>query len=100
MDMVTMLRDLWRSRFVVAGVLLVALLAGILVLYKVSPSGLQSRKYQLGVATRSILVDTPSSQVGEIAPEGSDSVGIQADLLARLMVDGTLKDSIARAAGI
>jgi hypothetical protein len=101
MDTVTILRDLWRARWVVLVVWLVALLAGTAVLYKISwPFTLETRKYEVGVATTSILIDTPSSQVVEIAPKGSDTLGVRANLIASLMVDGTLKATIARNAGL
>src|SRR3954452_6753420 len=101
MDTVTILRDLWRARTVVLCVWLVALLAGAAVLYKISwPLHLETRKYEVGVATTSLLVDTPSSQVVEIAPKGSDTLGVRANLIASLMVDGTVKATIARNAGL
>ena len=96
-----MLRDLWRHRYAVLGVLLVAVLASTLLLYKFSPPlQLESRNYNVGVATSSVLIDTPSSQVARIAPEGSENLGMRADLLARLMVDGAIKAEIAKAAGL
>jgi hypothetical protein len=98
MDTVTVLRDLWRHRILVAGMGVVALLAGFAVLYKL-PS-LEPRGYQVGVATARILVDTPSSQVVEIAPKGSESLGVRANLLASLMVDGVVKAAIAERAGL
>jgi hypothetical protein len=102
MDTVTILRDLWRHRFVVVAVYLVALLAGLAVIYKISflPPSLKSRNYEVGVATARILVDTPSSQVVEVAPKGSDTLGVRANLLASLMVDGVVKSAIARRAGL
>src|ERR1700754_3007856 len=69
MDTVKILRDLWRLRPVVAGVLVFAMLAGAAVVFKL-PS-LESRKYEVGVATARLLVDTPNSQVVEVAPKGS-----------------------------
>src|SRR3954463_14961523 len=98
MDTVTILRRLWRHRLLVGFVALFALLVGVWVSYKL-PS-FESRKYEVGVATAKILVDTPSSQVVEIAPKGSDSLGVRANLLASLMVDGVVKDAIARRAGL
>lgn len=101
MDTVTILRDLWRCRLAVVGVLLLAVLTGAVVLYKVSfPLKVESRKYHVGVATNSILVDTPSSQVVELSAEGSDTLGLRANLLARLMVDGAVKTTIAKKAGL
>lgn len=98
MDTVTVLRALWRHRILVAGVGVIALLAGLAVLYKL-PS-LEPRGYQVGVANARILVDTPSSQVVEIAPKGSESLGVRANLLASLMVDGVVKAAIAERAGL
>lgn len=101
MDTVTVLRDLWRYRLPVAGVAVLALFAGFAMLYKVSfPPRLESRSYEVGVATARILVDTPSSQVVEIAPKGSESLGVRANLLASLMADGVVKAAIAEEAGL
>ena len=101
MDTVTILRDLWRYRLAMVGVLLLSVFAGTLVLYKISPPlQLESRNYDVGVATTSVLIDTPSSQVAEIAPEGTDQLGVRADLLARIMVDGAVKAEIAKGAGV
>jgi hypothetical protein len=102
MDTVTILRDLWRRRLLVVGVYLLALLAGTAVIYNISclPPKLESRKYDVGVAVARILVDTPSSQVVEVAPKGSDTLGVRANLLASLMVDGVVKSAIAHRAGL
>jgi hypothetical protein len=96
-----MLRELWRRRLLVAVVAVIAALAGILVLYQISfPPKLTSRKYDVGVATTSILVDTPRSQVVDVDPKGADTIGARASLLASLMADGDVKDQIARTAGL
>jgi hypothetical protein len=101
LDTVTILRDLWRLRSAVVMVALLALIAGTAVIYKVSvPADLESRRYEVGIATARILVDTPSSQVVEVAPKGSDSLGVRANLLASLMVDGVVKAAIAQRAGL
>ena len=100
MDTVTILRDLWRLRRAVVIVALLALITGTAVLYKISfPPELEGRRYEVGVATARILVDTPSSQVVEVAPKGSDSLGVRANLLASLMVDGVVKSAIAQSRG-
>jgi hypothetical protein len=97
-DTVTILRRLWRFRIPVALIALVAIVAGVFVSYEI-PS-MQSRKYTVGVGSARILVDTPASQVVDLSPEGSDSVGARAALLSSLMVDGEIKDAIARQAGL
>src|SRR6476469_4634707 len=101
MDSVTILRNLWRLRQAVVVVALFALIVGVATVYKVSvPGKLESRRYEVGVATGRILIDTPSSQVVEVAPKGSDSLGVRANLLASLMVDGVVKEAIAHRAGL
>jgi hypothetical protein len=98
MEFVTILRELWRRRLLVVVVALFALLAGAAVAFKL-PS-LESRKYEVGIATARILVDTPNSQVVEVAPKGSDTLGVRANLIANLMADGVVKTAIAERAGI
>jgi hypothetical protein len=93
MDTVSILRDLWRHRLLVAGVCVLAVLAGAAV-------KLTSHRYTVGVATAHILVDTPSSQVVDVSPKGSDSLGVRANLLASLMIDGVVKSAIASRAGV
>jgi hypothetical protein len=100
MQTVTILRELWRLRLMVVLAGLLAAFVAISVAYKVSPSGLESRKYSVGLASARILVDTPDSQVVEVAPEGSDSTGVRANLLANLMVEGEIKTAIAERAGL
>jgi hypothetical protein len=99
MDIVTMLRDLWRLRLCVAVVCMIAVLAGMLVLYKPSIPP-KPRRHDIGVATAQILVDTPQSQVVQVSPAGSALLAEQANVLATLMVDGTIKADIAQRAGI
>lgn len=98
MDTVTILRELWRRRLLVLGVGVLSLLAGAAVVVQL-PS-LKSRQHPVGVASTSILLDTPSSQVVDVAPKGSDSLGLRATLLASLMVDGVVKQQIAQVAGL
>jgi hypothetical protein len=101
MQTVTILRQLWRNRVATALIAVLSVLAGVLVVYKVSlPAKLESRQYDVGVATARILVDTPESQVVDVSPKGSDTLGIRANLLANLMVDGVVKAAIAKRAGL
>ena len=101
MNTVTILRQLWRHRVATLLIAVVSVVAGVLVVYKVSaPSGLESRTYEVGIASARILVDTPESQVVDVSPKGSDTLGIRANLLANLMVDGVVKTAIAKRAGL
>jgi hypothetical protein len=96
---VTILRELWRFRISVCAAAITAVAVGWLLAFGVSLPP-KSRSYKVGVATASVLVDTPRSQVVEVAPEGSETLGERANVLANLMVDGEIKDVIARRAGL
>ena len=99
MDAVTILRELWRRRVLVALVAFAALLVGFLLAYRVGFPP-EPRKYEVGVATARVLVDTPQSQVIKVDPRGSDTLGLRASVLANLMVEGEAKAAIARRAGL
>lgn len=99
MDAIKILRRLWHHRLPVACVALASITIGFLLAYHATFPP-QSRTYKVGIATVRILVDTPKSQVVEIAPKGSETLGSRANVLANLMVDGEAKDAIARRAGI
>lgn len=98
MEFVTILRELWQRRTYVALVALLALLVGAAVAFRL-PS-LESRTYAVGVADARVLVDTPRSQVLEVAPKGSDTLAVRANLIANLMAEGVVKDAIAKRAGL
>ena len=101
MSLVHILRDLWRTRTAVALIAVLALLAATAVMYRVTfPGKIETRRYHEGVATIRILVDTPSSQVVAVSPKGSDTLGMRANLIASLMVDGVFKAAIAQRAGV
>jgi capsular polysaccharide biosynthesis protein len=99
MEAVTILRELWRRRVLVALVALAAALVGFLLAYRVGFPP-EPRKYEVGLATARVLVDTPQSQVIKVDPKGSDTLGLRASVLANLMVEGEAKDAIARRAGL
>ena len=93
MASVKILRILWRYRVLVGIAFFVAMVVAWMIAF--GPS-MKSRTYKVGVASASVLVDTPKSQVVEIAPAGSDTLGARANVLANLMVDGDIKDAIAK----
>src|SRR5213080_3192290 len=99
MNVVTILRDLWRMRRAVGCVVVVAVFAGLFLAYRPSLPP-KSRKYQVGVASVRVLVDTPDSQVIAVSPKGSDTLSVRANLLASLVVDGVVKATIAKRAGV
>jgi hypothetical protein len=60
----------------------------------------KARSYKVGVAAARMLVDTPQSQVVEVAPKGSDTLGTRASVLSNLMLYGELKAMIEQKAGV
>lgn len=99
MEAVTILRELWRRRLLVALVAVAAALVGFLLAYRVGYPP-EPRQYEVGLATARVLVDTPQSQVIKVDPKGSDTLGLRAAVLANLMVEGEAKEAIARRAGL
>jgi hypothetical protein len=102
MESIIILRELWRLRLLVILGALLALFCAVLVSYRVSlPSmKLESRQYQVGVASARMLIDTPASQVVDLNPKGADTLNSRASLLANLMVSTPVKSIIARDAGV
>lgn len=99
MEAVTILRELWRRRALVAAVAIVSILVGFAIAYTISFPP-HSRKFEVGIASGRILVDTPDSQVVDVQPKGSGTLGIRAGVLANLMTEGDVKAAIARRAGL
>jgi hypothetical protein len=109
---VTILRELWRRRWSVGVGCAYALLVVVLMMFRVSlafPPKIESRQYNAGIAASDVLIDSPNSQVVDLGGGSTDSAGATIDLnglstrarlLANLMSNSPLKDSIARAAGI
>ena len=99
MESVTILRELWRLKVAVISSACspCSSATGSRTSLKVPP---KPRSYTVGVASARILVDTPNSQVVEVAPKGSETLGARANVLANLMIDGTIKDEIAKRAGL
>ncbi|MGZ5321680.1 MAG: hypothetical protein ACXWFN_09530 [Solirubrobacterales bacterium] len=99
MDAVTILREIWRCRVPVGVAAVVAILVGLVLTYTVSLPP-KSRKYEVGIASSRILVDTPSSQVVNVEPRGLETLGVRASVLANVMTEGEIKTIIATDAGL
>jgi hypothetical protein len=92
MEVLPVLRTLWRRRVAVAGGVAAAL-AIALVLGRGAPS-------RTGVAYTRLALDTPRSQLVHAAPAGADTLGWRASLLAHLVATDATKRTIARRAGV
>jgi hypothetical protein len=102
MELVAILRLLWRRRLLVIAAGLLALVIGVSMAYRLGLPP-QSRQYQVGIASVTALVDTPSSQVVDLGgATGSDvqTLSGRASLLASLMTSSPIKDEIAAKAGV
>jgi hypothetical protein len=97
MEPVTILRELWRRRALVALAALLSVLVGLAIAYTVALPP-QSRTAEVGIASGRMLVDTPDSQVIDVQPRGSGTLGIRAGVVANLMTEGDVKAAIARRA--
>ena len=104
MELVAMLRVLWRHRLLVVVAALIAVLVGLAVAYRIGfPAKLESRRYDVGLGTVTALVDTPSSQIVDLGGKTGADIGTlsaRASLLANLMTSSPIKDEIASRAGV
>ena len=109
MTVVAVLRELWRYRRLVIAGAIVALVFQVMLVYNVSlgiPPKLESRQYNVGVASGAVLIDSQSSQAVDLGGgEGEVKVDVaslsaRAQLLANLLVTRPLRDEIAKGAGV
>jgi hypothetical protein len=98
MQLAIALRTLWRHKIIVALGLIIAILAGMALAFKL-PS-LQSRSFNVGVATEEILVDTPSTQIVDVSPAGAYNLGQTANLLSTVMTQGAVREGVIAKAGL
>lgn len=104
MELVGMLRVLWRHRLLVVVAALIAVLVGLGVAYRIGfPAKFESRQYDVGLGTVTALVDTPSSQIVDLGGKTGADIGTlaaRAQLLASLMTSSPIKDEIASRSGV
>lgn len=103
MNLIFILQVLWRRRIVVGVAVLLSLGVGASVAYRVTPGlppHFKSRRYQVGLASVRVLVDTHDSIVADLDPTGADSLSLHAQLLADLIASGPVRTGIAQAVGI
>jgi hypothetical protein len=98
MPLAIALRTLWRHRIIVALGLILAIVAGMALAFKL-PS-LQSRSFKVGVATVEVLVDTPSTQIVDVSPAGAYNLGQTANLLSTVMTQGAVREGVIAKAGL
>jgi hypothetical protein len=99
MELVSILRDLWRRKLSVLAVFVVALLVAIASAYKL-PS-MQPRSVELGAASSQILIDSPASTLVQGADSGQiTTLSTRALVFAQYLSSLEARNDIARASGI
>ena len=92
MELVPLLRELWRRRILVAAGAMAAIAVGV-----VLPTGGTART---GVASTRVVLDTQRSQLLNTAPAGADTLAWRGALLAELLVSDPVRRSIAHDIGV
>jgi hypothetical protein len=99
MNSVRILRALTRHPLILAQVVLLSIVVGWLVGFRPTFPP-KSRSYTVAIASERVLIDTPQSQVLEVSPAGSGTLGTRASVFANLLVVGELKNEVAKRAGL
>jgi hypothetical protein len=98
------LRSLWEVRRWVVACALLALLAAVWSVAKISllPPGLESRSLEMATASTQVLVDTPRSTMLDIRQDtyGLDALTNRAVLLGNVTASPPVREGIARRAGV
>jgi hypothetical protein len=103
MQLFAILNELGRRRFVVAVALLLSIGVGMSVAYRVSPGlppQFHARQYSVGVASARVLINTPSSIVADLNPNGGGSLATHAQLLGNLLASEQVRTAIAGSARV
>jgi hypothetical protein len=103
MQLFAIFNELRRRRFLVAAALLLSIAVGMSVAYRVSPGlppQLKARQYSVGVASARVLINTPSSIVADLNPNGGGSLATHAQLLGNLLASEQVRTAIAKKAGV
>lgn len=97
MELVSILRDLWRMRLAVAVVVVLAALIGLSTMYHL-PS-MRPRALAMGAASTQILVESPRSSLAAINQDMTPLV-LRAAVYARFMTSEPVQGAIGRRAGV
>jgi hypothetical protein len=92
MELVALLRILWRFR--------IAVVLGGLVAIGLGYMAMRGTTSHVGVASMRVMLDTPTSQIVDVDPTGAATLEWRASLLADLMSTDPMQQRIARGMGI
>jgi hypothetical protein len=103
MQLFAIFNELRRRPRLVGIALIVSVLLGLMVGFKISPGlppHLTSRQHEVGVASTRVLINTPSSIVADLNPAGGNSLSTHAQLLGNLLSSDQVHNAIAKSAGL
>jgi hypothetical protein len=103
MELVALAKELRRHPLKLFAGALISIAIGIVIAFDVKfgfPPQLTSRQHDAGTATARVLVNTPTSIVADLNPQGGESLPAHAQLLGDLVASDAIRRGIAQRAGI
>ena len=99
MEFALILRELSRRRVALGIGVVVALIAAILSVYRLTSTGLEARSLQYSSASTQVFVDTPSSVLGDLQPS-FEPLQARATVYANFMASPTFLALVGQKSGI
>jgi hypothetical protein len=99
MELALVLRELWARKLLLAVGVLVAALVAVLSVYRLDGLKLKSRSLQHSSATTQVLVDTPSSVLGNVS-QSFDPLNARAVVYANFMASPVVLNLIGQQVGL
>jgi capsular polysaccharide biosynthesis protein len=99
MELAQIIKILWDRKGLLLLIALVALAAGFMTMFHVSPSGVSKRSYVYGSAQTQILIDSPRSSLLDLNQE-TGPLATRAAVYAAFMRSNAITDAIAKEMGV
>jgi len=99
MEFALILRELWARKWMLALGAVVAFVAALLSVYRIDGFGLKQRTLQYSSASTVLLVDTPTSVLGDVKSEFVPLIN-RAQVYANFLASPGIVDMIAKRAGL
>lgn len=99
MELAQIIKILWDRKGLLLLIAVVAVAAGFMTMFHVSPSGVSKRSYVYGSAQTQILIDSPRSSLLDLNQE-TGPLATRAAVYAAFMRSNAITDSIAKEMGL
>jgi capsular polysaccharide biosynthesis protein len=96
---ISILKELWKRKLLVALVIVVAAAAAVLAVYKVSPSGISKRSTPAAKGASEVLIDSARSPIAG-SKRNVEALSTRAAVFSRLMASGDIVKEIAKEVGV